>query len=174
MKTLLFASLLLFAQFALADDLEISGNQALWAIPATATSCQNVKKGIAEADVSASHIRLGNLGFTWFDKVNSFTISSIQVKLVDPILNGGEYTCTVGGEALEALGETASWVAIPAAKNAATVRETDCSLVCGGISFAEETPATMNGKVEIYGYKTNANGEQTPAVFALPITVDNL
>ncbi|UOF01861.1 hypothetical protein [Bdellovibrio reynosensis] len=163
-------AILLASTVAQAGELEISANESVWAIPTPAMSCLAAKNPDPVEDISSAHIRLGNVSFNWTDTDNDFVITSIKVKMVDNILSGGSYECTTSGAALEALSNELNWTTIPAG----TTKETDCNLICGGISFVDNTPATVNGKIEVHGYKQNKSGEQTQAIYALPITVDNL
>ncbi|XGC79482.1 hypothetical protein ACES2L_09095 [Bdellovibrio bacteriovorus] len=153
-----------------ANELEISANESVWAIPTPVMSCLAAKNPDPIEDIPASHIRLGNLSFNWTDKENDFVITAIKVKMVDSVLTGGSYECVTSGAALEALSNEINWTTIPAN----TAKETDCNLICGGISFIDNTPATVNGKIEVHGYKQTKSGNHTEAIYALPITVDNL
>ncbi|MGE5087327.1 MAG: hypothetical protein ACM3MG_13570 [Bacillota bacterium] len=154
-------------------DLKISANTSVWAMPAEAKSCIAWKSGKEENDIKSKYINLGNLGFEWDDVRRSLHITEIRVSLRGEVLKGEAYDCHITGAELQALGDK-NWMDIPkASASRSSQRDTDCSLICGGIEFRQDIAVTMNGKIEVIGEAKSAAGSE-PVIFALPITADNV
>jgi hypothetical protein len=160
------------SSFALAD-LQVAANQNIWAVPSTSKSCKAWKEERPEDDIQAKYINLGNLSFTWSDHEKDFRITEIRISLRDAVLKDGKYDCSVKGADLAALSD-GEWLRIPKAKpNRYSYVATDCAMLCGGIEFSKDIAATMAGKIEVLGERLK-DGKAEPAVYALPISVDNL
>ncbi|WP_413557256.1 hypothetical protein [Bdellovibrio sp. HCB209] len=166
------AGLLLSSSFALAE-LQITGNQNIWAVPSTSKSCKAWKENKEEDDIKPKYINIGNLSFLWSDPKRDFRIKEVRVSVRDSILKGGEYRCSIKGDELQALGE-GSWLKIPkAGSHQYSYVATDCPALCGGMEFAEDIAATMSGKIEVVGDLLDPENP-VEQVYGLPIQVDNL
>jgi hypothetical protein len=161
--------------FAAADFEMTVANPEVWALPISAKSCVAWKNGSEVNDVPDKHINLGNLTFTWADTNRAMTIQYLKITMRDSLLPNGEHECVIKGEELAALGAP-GWTSIPKAskKSTAQIRETDCLLVCGGITFTPDIAATVVGKIEARGIATDDKGAQTEVVTGQSITVDNV
>ncbi|MFM6929963.1 MAG: hypothetical protein ACKOX6_15945 [Bdellovibrio sp.] len=165
--------LLIFLAVPAFASLKISANTSVWAMPAETKSCIAWKAGQEENDIKAKYINLGNLGFEWDDLQSSLRITEIRVSLRGEVLKGESYNCHITGAELQALGDN-NWMNIPkASEKRSSLRDTDCSLICGGIEFKQDVAATMNGKIEVLGESQSSAGTE-PVIFALPITADNV
>lgn len=166
------ALLTLFAMPVLAD-LKISANTEVWAMPAEAKSCIAWKAGKEANDIKSKYVNLGNLSFEWNDMQRSLHITEIRVSLRSPVLKNEVYDCRINGAELEALGDK-NWTRIQkATADKSSLRDTDCSLICGGIAFAKDVEATMDGKIEVIG-EAQSKHKIEQVIFGLPITADNV
>lgn len=170
----LFLSVFLFSSLALAEKFEISANTEVWALPPSAKSCVAWKSGHEDNDVPGKHINLGNLSLVWADAERNLEITSVRVSLKDNLLPNGEHECVIKGAELQALGDD-GWTQVhKATRGQARTVDTDCRLICGGISVNPDISATINGKIEVTGVTTDAKGQRETVKSGISITVDNV
>lgn len=172
MKLVLPAVLVFLSAPAFAD-LKISANTEVWAMPAEAKSCLAWKSGQEQNDIKSKYINLGNLAFEWSDTQRSLRITEIRVSLRSSILKNEAYDCHITGAELQALGDK-NWTKIPKASSGkASLRDTDCALICGDIEFARDIEATMDGKIEVIG-EAQSKDKKELVIFGQTITADNV
>ena len=174
MKSALVLVSLFVSSFALAGELTLSANTEVWAVPNSAKSCKAWKKGKEDNDIPGKHANFGNLQVSWNDSTKSVKINAVRISLKDNLLPNGEHECVIKGDELQSLGDL-GWTDIAKApKGRERTIDTDCRLICGGISVNPDVSAVMNGKIEVLATTTDEHGKTEAITAGLPMTVDNV
>ena len=174
MKTVLVLASFFVSSMALAGELVISANSEVWAVPNSAKSCKAWKSGKQENDIPGKHANFGNLQVSWNDSEKTLRIHAVRISLKDSLLPNGEHICMIKGDELQSLGDS-GWQDIDkAAKGQVLTVDTDCRLICGGITVNPDISAIMNGKIEVLATAMDDMGRTEEITAGLPVTVDNV
>jgi hypothetical protein len=174
MKSALVLVSLFVSSLALAGEMTVSANTAVWAVPNSAKSCKAWKSGKQENDIPGKHANFGNLQVTWDDPAKTVKIHAVRISLKDSLLPNGEHECVIKGDELQSLGDL-GWTDISkASKGQVLSIDTDCRLICGNISVNPDISAVMNGKIEVIATTMDDAGKTEEITAGLPVTVDNV
>jgi hypothetical protein len=142
-KLILLMVSFVFGLAAQAGSLEIQvGPQPAMALPIAMDSCSNVS---SSEDLLAPSFAFTSLKMSWNGQ-GTFKPAYIQVKLQSPDLMGGQYTCTIAGNELEA-------VLYPNREmTKGSIMKSTCGIRCGSLNVSPSVANTIiNGTVTVIG-----------------------
>lgn len=158
-------------------------------IPASASSCKSKRAAelsgeTATEDIEGKYFTVRGLKFYWKHAYNSYTVSLIRLKFKHRYIDGEEFSCDIAGDDLEALIDLdpaaatyTPWTGVinphpDRNYERRVVVETNCDIRCGGIK-TDEKSFVAGGRIEVIGFMTAPDGEQTPLKSAASFTIEN-
>lgn len=111
--------------------------------------------------LSPNIVEFNSLTFQWGSSTSSVQILNVSLIAKSPLLAGGEYSCSIGGNELIALLPTRT---IAAGVSNPVSTSTLCSMRCGSVAvLSGASSATIPGTIKILAIETlSSDGTQIP------------
>ncbi len=136
-------------------------------IPGSTKSCRALAEG-EDSDIQSLYFTFRNPKITWESTTSDFALSYMKIKLISPNFSGGEVTCVIDGEELQAmfkntilddleitnatdkpLGNDPKWQALA-----------KCPIKCGGVAVQNpDVGFVTSGELTVVGVEIKGEDE---------------